>query len=615
MPTYAEQAKRGKAAQVQAGVDPRLAAFSSMPLGVPQPPQPNLLGALLAPLFNPQEYSPEQGKYEPALTYVPRSAASHIFKAADSAVREGMSFDPYSNFVQPTLSAMFSTPASQAAERAGGLGAAMDAFNAQSPAPSAAGQPQRLGPQIESMASNFVPGVIVSGRARTPARNAQVGGVSNSKHLTDDARDFVPPKGMAMNALYSELRGKFGHEWDVINEGDHVHVEPGKGGGGGAAPSFVNPFDPAYVNQAVGEINKAEQASLQPQTFTLDRAPAPIMPELVTPAPTDFSKVDAAIDAMKPVALAEADRKALIRKNVFAGIAQGLSSLQDGASVGKVLAMVGAGALGGRSAGADEVNQRMHLFDEKMAQWQLLVANNEKTKAQTVAQEAQYMASQMNQRGLLEWQANYGQWQKDNNAQVVGNMLISSKIGADGKQQITSTPIASAVHASAAMARANIYAGASGQFNQGNAMVAQATNGLIMAQTAAAMQSGGNADEQAAAAMTGPAFLARSIVDGGQLPLVLDNPDDMAAFAKDAQRQAVQMGLTPTTKEYGEGVANIMTGMLTSYILANGQNKAVMDKISQAGGVGNQIFAADQFRNTRTRTTTSPKGMTTVETR
>lgn len=91
-----------------------------------------------------------------------------------------------------------------------------------------------VGSLIEQQALGFVPGVTVTSRQRSAAKNAQVGGVANSYHLTDNARDFVPPKGMTMGQLHAQLKSKFGGKYDVINEGDHVHIEPGPGMGAGS---------------------------------------------------------------------------------------------------------------------------------------------------------------------------------------------------------------------------------------------------------------------------------------------------------------------------------------------------------------------------------------------
>jgi len=66
---------------------------------------------------------------------------------------------------------------------------------------------------------------------RDPAHNRRVGGVPNSFHTRRDrqgkalARDSVPPPGMSMTA-YADLLRRQNPHLDVINEGDHVHMEP-----------------------------------------------------------------------------------------------------------------------------------------------------------------------------------------------------------------------------------------------------------------------------------------------------------------------------------------------------------------------------------------------------
>lgn len=70
-----------------------------------------------------------------------------------------------------------------------------------------------------------IPGERVTSTLRSPARNQAVGGVRNSYHLTGQARDSVPPPGMSMSAYAAQLR-RLNPNMDVINEGDHVHLEP-----------------------------------------------------------------------------------------------------------------------------------------------------------------------------------------------------------------------------------------------------------------------------------------------------------------------------------------------------------------------------------------------------
>jgi len=71
----------------------------------------------------------------------------------------------------------------------------------------------------------------VTSTYRSPSHNKSVGGVSNSYHMRRDAqgrplaRDSVPPPGMGMAAYAAELRRK-NPNMDVINEKDHIHMEP-----------------------------------------------------------------------------------------------------------------------------------------------------------------------------------------------------------------------------------------------------------------------------------------------------------------------------------------------------------------------------------------------------
>jgi len=80
-------------------------------------------------------------------------------------------------------------------------------------------------------APSGLPGERVTSTYRDPARNRRVGGVSNSFHMRlgadgkPMARDSVPPAGMSMSAYAAELR-RLNPGLDVINEGDHVHLEP-----------------------------------------------------------------------------------------------------------------------------------------------------------------------------------------------------------------------------------------------------------------------------------------------------------------------------------------------------------------------------------------------------
>lgn len=100
-----------------------------------------------------------------------------------------------------------------------------------------------LGAWFEEVAKETVPGVRVAGRARTPERNREVGGVKDSYHLTDNARDFTPPKGMTVGELGDKLKSELGAGFDVIyntkGHFDHVHVEPGPNLGSAPKPKVA----------------------------------------------------------------------------------------------------------------------------------------------------------------------------------------------------------------------------------------------------------------------------------------------------------------------------------------------------------------------------------------
>lgn len=69
-----------------------------------------------------------------------------------------------------------------------------------------------------------VAGERVTSTMRSAARNKAVGGVANSYHLSGQARDSVPPPGVAM-AAYARQLAQLNPDKQVINEGDHVHME------------------------------------------------------------------------------------------------------------------------------------------------------------------------------------------------------------------------------------------------------------------------------------------------------------------------------------------------------------------------------------------------------
>lgn len=70
-----------------------------------------------------------------------------------------------------------------------------------------------------------MPGETITSTRRSRSRNKAVGGVPRSYHLSGRARDSIPPRGMDMSAYAAELQRR-NPGMEVINEGDHVHIEP-----------------------------------------------------------------------------------------------------------------------------------------------------------------------------------------------------------------------------------------------------------------------------------------------------------------------------------------------------------------------------------------------------
>lgn len=140
-----------------------------------------------------------------------------------------------------------------------------------------------LGSWFEETALKAIPGIGVTSRQRSAAKNAQVGGVKNSYHMTDNARDFVPPEGMDMGSLAAKLKATFGAGYDVINEGDHVHVEPGSR----SARTVTTPPREVDLSTAEGQRASLEDSLMVGRALTsglpreeLERAKAYAMEEL-----------------------------------------------------------------------------------------------------------------------------------------------------------------------------------------------------------------------------------------------------------------------------------------------------------------------------------------------
>jgi hypothetical protein len=178
-------------------------------------------------------------------------------------------------------------------------------FGAPAPAAPAAGlvggaRGGGIGPSIEQVAQQLSPGVVVSGRARTPARNAQVGGVPDSYHLTDNARDLQPGKGQTLAGLYNSLAPLKAQGFDVVKERNHVHVEPSpgkapapRGGAGGLQFGQVVPGmqgsgkkdgKTTEAERRFGTVSKQMRSNLEEAANILTSSP-----EVIKPSGTEYA--------------------------------------------------------------------------------------------------------------------------------------------------------------------------------------------------------------------------------------------------------------------------------------------------------------------------------------
>lgn len=108
----------------------------------------------------------------------------------------------------------------------------MNGFGGDEP-PAPAAQPRPRQPAAspdQAIASLTAMGARVTSGVRTPEHNAKVGGQPNSYHLASRggvARDLVPPPGMSMGQFEQAVKERLPPGWEAINEGDHIHIEPG----------------------------------------------------------------------------------------------------------------------------------------------------------------------------------------------------------------------------------------------------------------------------------------------------------------------------------------------------------------------------------------------------
>lgn len=202
---------RMRGAQMQEGANPPSVAQEVMGGAPPAPPAPlPTAGGLGASPQAAPPMAPPMPTAAPQMD-MPMPGGAPMGEAPIGMADGGLA-------MLPVPDAMFDEP-----DDGGYAGGGLVAFADGGPAGS-----YNWGSYIEEMVRKLDPNIQISGRGRTPSRNAQVGGVANSYHLIDAARDIRTPEGMDKNEFIAQLKGVFGPDYDVLpSKGRSVHVEPG----------------------------------------------------------------------------------------------------------------------------------------------------------------------------------------------------------------------------------------------------------------------------------------------------------------------------------------------------------------------------------------------------
>lgn len=426
-----------------------------------------------------------------------------------------------------------------------------------------------LGPRAGQPGVLFrgVEGESINSTYRTPEHNREVGGVEHSYHTRKDkygralGRDSSPPPGMDLDTYYNILKAQ-NPGMDVIKneKKNYVHMEPSPGtdyesiGYAGESP-FLNPFDPSYFNQALGQIDAAGAAAMQPMAFSQEIGKRPELPELPETPKMDWTSMDEALEDLKPVIMTEKEQQQITRQNWFKGIGQAMAATPDGASLGKVLAMAGAGSLMGRAAGMEEIQARQDAFDEKMAAWKGLKFKHEGNKAAQMYQEAVAETNALYQHNIMKFQEASKRFaEAQGTVDIQGNNFVTSRVVTDEngnvRRDVQTIPIGPAIQAATATAKANVYASMGQAALQGAMLQTRMDNQLIagtLLSQGAQSQAGITSEHGALTAMT---ITAQQLVDNGQVERLL-GPEALETLMDGIDDELMREGyVDPTSKDY-----------------------------------------------------------------
>jgi hypothetical protein len=385
-----------------------------------------------------------------------------------------------------------------------------------------------------------------------------------------------------------------------------------------ALGGFRTGFDPTYMQAALGELNKAQSAALQPASTSIDISGAPTVPDAqqVTRSPEEQAardKASAAIEALKPHEISDVEATRIRRNGWLSGIGQGLSRFQDGDSLGSLLAHMGGGALQGAAEGDKELQQRMDHHDELMARYNTAVANNSTADAQSLHQDMIHNTDVMNQNAMQKFSVANDRFFKFNNASVTpdGEAFMTSSLGPDGKVTMTRTPIPAAVASAFALRRASVMTNAFGVSNEAARQTSGAQNALVLgtAATAAAQTPTAQNGPQTAAGMTmGLATLATDVVAGGSASEIV-GAEPYKTLADGVQKDLIARGILPGTPAYADAANQAMA---TKLVAMAGSDANFRKRLLESGGPAAATAMARRQSEGSTTVTRNSKGLTTT---
>lgn len=380
----------------------------------------------------------------------------------------------------------------------------------------------------------------------------------------------------------------------------------------GLTAPFLNPYDPSADQAALGEISKERQALMTPSAFSIPGpGAAPALPKPEPIPTTDFSMADKALANMAPNPMTDAEIKSRQRDGFWKGISQAMMSMSGNEGLGTFLMKLGGAAIAGRQGARDDIRKEQDRFDEKMAQYNAAIFQNETGKAQVHAREAQAQVLQNNNYAMDNWKVAYDRWKgATGSVDISGTNAVLQRKDENGNILVNVLPIQGAVNAMIARQRAEVFQSMGGRQFAGNQQIAGMENALIGRRAIESMTGGaggGNAESDAAA-VAAPAAYATFLATHGGVADVL-GPDGAKSLEENVQKQLMHQQLVPGSKDWIDRHDMLISTELTKLGLASPE---IMKKMMAAGAAMSSFRMNEALDQGRTRTSTDWRGRTTT---